>query len=136
VLPAAVVNCCNGLRRIGETTAQRSSLAWPYANAFGCSVENVARKLVDGYVPPIIVFGIVQFKKADEVVGLEEVANLSAIEPQARIFDELNCSERMTRTLSASVQVDGKWINPGQSDWEYVSPETNVATLLKILCRS
>jgi hypothetical protein len=74
-------------------------------------------------------------KQITEIVAAEEAANLAAIEPQAQIFDEMNCSERMTRTLSVSIHTNGRYgFNNKPSDWEYVPPESNGATLLKLLC--
>jgi hypothetical protein len=64
--------------------------------------------------------------------------NMSDIAPRARIFYELNCSEKMLRELSIYIQAaDGK---SGSRDkpreWQYVSPETNGTRLLKLVCRS
>ena len=96
---------------------------------------NAIRKAREGYVPPIIVFGKMEFDKALDVALYEEVANLVAIEPQAEIFEELNCSERMMRSLSVSLHVNGQSRFENKSgDWNYVAPEGNAATLLKILC--
>jgi hypothetical protein len=99
-------------------------------------IENAVRKMTDIYVPPIALVEDINFDQAMEVAGCEETANLSNIQPQASIFYELNCSERMMRQLSTHVLVKGK----GRSDdkpksWEYVPPEGNGARLLKILCR-
>jgi len=69
------------------------------------------------------------------ITGYEETANISNIQPRARIFYELNCSDRMLRELSIYVQANGKAGSrdkPG--DWSNVPPEGNGASLLKILC--
>jgi len=98
-------------------------------------VDRAARKIKEGYVPPIIVIGKMDFQQIPEIVAYEESANLSAIDPQARIFDEVDCSERMMRRLSTSIQANGQsGFQNKPSDWEYVPPEGNGATLLKILC--
>ena len=100
------------------------------------NAQDAAKKIIRGYVPPIIVIGKMDFKRIPEIVGAEETANLGAIEPQAQIFDEMNCSERMMRTLSVSIHTNGqRGFNNKPSEWEYVPPEGNSATLLKLLCR-
>jgi hypothetical protein len=103
----------------------------------GKIVKNTARKVLDKYVPPFAVVENVDFNQALAVIQYEETANLGGIQPRTQIFYELNCSERMTRTLSISVQVDGSRdsFDNKPSNWEYVPPETNGARLLKILCR-
>jgi hypothetical protein len=102
----------------------------------GKIVENAARKMVNGYVPPIaLVEDDVDFDKATMITGYEESANIADIEPHARIFYELDCSERMSRELSINLFVDGKRggiQRPG--DWKYIPPEGNAARLLKLLC--
>jgi hypothetical protein len=97
--------------------------------------ENAAQKIEGGYVPPIIVTGDMNFSQISEIVASEEIANIGHVEPQARIFYELNCSERMLRELSTQVLLKGASHSsntPG--DWKYVAPETNAARLLKFLC--
>ena len=87
-------------------------------------------------MPPIVVIGQMEFKHSPDIVSYEQIADLSAIDPQAELFDELNCSERMTRTLSVSIYTNGQHgYNNKPGDWEYVAPEGNAATLLKLLCR-
>jgi hypothetical protein len=77
------------------------------------------------------------FQQIPGIVAYEESANLSAIEPHAQIFYEMDCSERMIRRLSTSMHVNGRsGFDSKPSDWEYVPPEGNAATLLKLLCRS
>jgi len=97
--------------------------------------DNAGRLVHEGYVPPIVVIGRIEFKQVPDVVAYEQIANLSAIESQAQIFDELNCSERMMRSLSVSIHANGqRSFKDKPSDWEYVPPEGNGATLLKMLC--
>lgn len=98
-------------------------------------VDGAARRVVAGYVPPIIVIGQVEFEQLPSIAAYEEIANVSAIEPQAQIFTEMNCSERMTRRLSTSIHPNGRsGFQNKPSEWEYVPPEGNAATLQKILC--
>lgn len=99
-------------------------------------IENAARKMTDLYVPPIALVEDINFDQAMEVAGYEETANLSNIQPQASIFYELNCSERMMRRLSTHALVNGKdRFDDKPTSWEHVPPEGNAARLLKILCR-
>jgi hypothetical protein len=69
-------------------------------------------------------------------IAHEETANISHIQLCARILYEINCSERMLRELSISVQTDdgkeGSREKP--TEWKHVPPEGNGASLLKILC--
>jgi hypothetical protein len=96
----------------------------------------IVQKIKEGYVPPIIVVGKMEFQQIIEIVLSEEIANVASIEPQGQIFEELNCSERMMRSLSASIHANGKSdFQNKPSDWEYVPPEGNSATLVKLLCR-
>src|SRR5262245_7665524 len=97
--------------------------------------DKAAQKILDGYVPPIIVTGDMNFDQIPEIVGYEEFANSDHVQPQARIFYELNCSERMIRELSIHIEAKGKvGSSDTPKDWQYVAPETNGARLLKILC--
>jgi hypothetical protein len=98
-------------------------------------VDLAARKMIAGYVPPIVAVHGMDFNQAVTVIQHEETANLSAIEPQAQFFLELNCSKRMMRRLSTSIHANGQsGFQNKPSEWEYVPPEGNVATLLKVLC--
>jgi hypothetical protein len=99
-------------------------------------IENAAQKVVQGYIPPIAVVEDIDFDQATNVIGLEETANLSNIQPHSRFFYELNCSEQMMRRLSTRVRIKGKdRFDDNPSGWEYVPPEGSGARLLKILCR-
>jgi hypothetical protein len=102
----------------------------------GKILDNTARKMIGHYIPPLAAVDDIDFEKAMTVTQYEQTANISALEPHARIFYELNCEERMIRELSVFFQYSGK---TGSSDtprkWQYVAPETNGARLLKLLCR-
>jgi hypothetical protein len=100
-------------------------------------VENSAQKVLRSYVPPIaMVDETIDFDKSIGIAWLEESANLSNIEPVARIFYEINCSEGMSQELSISLRDKngkrGYLDKPG--DWTHISPESNGARLRKILC--
>jgi hypothetical protein len=97
--------------------------------------KDAAQKILDGYVPPIVVVGEMKFDQMPAIVAAEEIAVVDYVKPQSRIFYEIGCSERMIRELSIHIEAKGK---VGSSDtpgeWQHVAPETNGATLLKILC--
>jgi hypothetical protein len=100
-------------------------------------LKNSAQKVVRSYVPPIaMVDETIDFDKSMDIAWYEESANLSNIEPVARIFYEINCSEGMMQQLSISVRnKNGKYGYLDKPDgWKYNSPETNGARLQKILC--
>ena len=99
-------------------------------------VNNVTRKVLDKYVPPIALVQDLDHDQIVIVIGSEEIANLSPIQPNVVIYYELNCSERMVRRLTTYVRVNGReGFDEEPSDWEDVEPEGNVAMLLKLLCR-
>jgi hypothetical protein len=98
-------------------------------------LNSTARKVIDGYIPPIALVEDATYDQAITVIQYEETAKLGYIEPHSQIFYELNCSERMLRELSLHVQANGKeGFSNKPSDWKYVAPETNGARLLTILC--
>jgi hypothetical protein len=101
------------------------------------TVEKAARKIVSGYVPPIVIIGVMKFDQRIDVVSAEETANLGNIEPKARMLLEFNCVEQRERTLSTYIRANNgqEGFSSKPSDWDYISPETNVAYLHKILCR-
>jgi hypothetical protein len=99
-------------------------------------IENAAQKVASYYVPPIAVVEDIDVNQAMTITRYEETANISYIQPAARIFYELNCSERMMRELSTYLRApSGQGSSSDKpSDWRYVPPQGNGATLLKILC--
>jgi hypothetical protein len=98
-------------------------------------LEKVVRKLAHGYMPPIATAEMPDTDQVITIIQYEETANIAAFQPRGRIFYELNCPEQMIRELSIYVEVDGKTGSIDKpSDWRHVSPETNGARLLKILC--
>jgi len=102
----------------------------------GKIVENAARKLVSNYVPPYAMIEDINYDQATVIIQYEETANLSHIQPSARFFYELNCSERMIQILSTYVRVNGKeGFSEKPSGWQHVPPEGAGAALLKMLCR-
>ena len=101
------------------------------------TTEKAARKIVDGYVPPLVIIGVMKFDQITDVVAAEEVANLNNIEPRARMLLEFNCVEQKVRTLSVHFRGNNGQVgfSSKPSDWDYIAPETNVGRLQKILCR-
>jgi hypothetical protein len=98
-------------------------------------VDKAAKKVIDGYVPPLVAIGKMSVKQAVDVMAYEESANLGDSEERASFFLELNCSARMQRSLGSSMRVDDRaGFEPQLGDWEPVPPEGKEANLQKILC--
>jgi hypothetical protein len=97
--------------------------------------KNAAGKMQDGYKPPIGLVEDIDVDLALVVAMYEEIANISGIQPQATISYEFNCPQKIMRELSIdfldSRQRGSKNI---PSNWRYVPPKGNEASLLKILC--
>jgi hypothetical protein len=100
-------------------------------------VEAATEKVLHGYVPPVA-----KIQSIDDAIGAmvvtryEEIANLNALQPQSRIFYELNCRDRMLRELSTDLNLNGQTgCRDKPSDWKYAPPEGNVAALLKLVCQ-
>jgi hypothetical protein len=101
----------------------------------GRIVENAARKMINGYVPPIALVEDIDFDQATVITGYEETANISGIKPHSNIFYEINCSQKMLRELSINLLVNGQHGSKDTpSAWRHIPPEGNGASLLKILC--
>lgn len=102
----------------------------------GKILENAARKMVDMYIPPIALVENIDSDEAVNFTKLEEIADTADIQPAARIFYEIDCSQKMLRELSIEIidpsgKIGSKY---NASEWKYVAPETNGARLQKILC--
>ena len=80
-------------------------------------VEKIGRKLIAGYVPPIVVVGAMNFDQITDIAIIEAYANTGQVKPAAQILYELNCSERMLRELSFSTK--GKSVSRRPLDWKY-----------------
>jgi hypothetical protein len=129
----------NNLTRVWTKCVSKKALGnIDFDGAIGKSVvESAAHKVLDNYVPPIaMVDDAIDFNQALAIIQYEEIANIVGIAPNARLFYEINCPDRMIRVLSTYLKVKGKdsYINK-PSDWKHVSPESNGATLLKLMCR-
>jgi hypothetical protein len=102
----------------------------------GKILDTAARKIVDGYLPPIALLeeGF-NFDEAIEIIAWEAIANLGNIEPSGRIYYEIGCSEKMLRELSIQIASNGRsGYRDRPSEWKHIVPETNGARLIKILC--
>ena len=87
-------------------------------------------------IPPIALVEDIDSDQAVNFTKLEEIADIADLQPAARIFYELDCSQKMLRELSIEI-VDGSGrvgSKHDASEWKYVAPETNGARLQKILC--
>jgi hypothetical protein len=101
----------------------------------GRILKETAEKVAHYYVPPIAKIQDTDANDGMAITGYEEIADISVIQPQSRIFYELNCSDRMLRELSIDLHFNGQSGSSSEpSDWKYVPPEGNGASLLKILC--
>jgi hypothetical protein len=94
--------------------------------------NQAAEKVTRGYVPPLAIVAHYSSDDAIFIIAAEQIADISFLEPTARIFYELNCQERMLRELSISTR-NGNASNKARS-WSYAAPETNGDRLLKLLC--
>jgi hypothetical protein len=99
----------------------------------GKILNRAAEKTVAMYVPPLATVTDISFDDATGVIASEQVADITFLEPTARIFYELNCQERMLRELSISIRNHGTGNNV--RSWTHAAPETNGDRLLKLLCR-
>jgi hypothetical protein len=99
--------------------------------------DQAARRLLDKYFPPITsVETDFSYDQLVAIIEYEQTANLGNIQPSARFFYEINCSERMIQRLSTYIRSDGKeGFSDKPSKWDYIPPEGSAATLLKIVCR-
>jgi hypothetical protein len=106
-----------------------------HVDNLGKMAEDAAQKILHGYVSPIVVAGDMKFEQMADIVAAEEIADADSVKPQARTFYAIGCSERMIRALSIHIEAKGRvGSSDTAGDWKHVAPETNGATLLKILC--
>jgi hypothetical protein len=135
----SVTRAPNGLERVWtKCLGQKDIEAVDLQSDVGRKIiGNAAQKMRRPYVPPISIAEDIDFDQATIISFYEEAANLSGIKPHSTIFYELNCSQRMMRELSMTFDVNGKYGSSNKpSDWKFVPPEGNGASLLKILCRA
>jgi hypothetical protein len=60
----------------------------------GRIMDSTARKVIDGYIPPIAPTGLVGRDQLTAITMYEEMANIGAsqLQPRARFLYELNCA--------------------------------------------
>ncbi|MGA2517917.1 MAG: surface-adhesin E family protein [Thermodesulfobacteriota bacterium] len=102
-------------------------------------IEKAAEKLVQGYHPPYVLLNPYPKTSLDsnlDIIMWEEAANHD-IKPRLRVLFEINCEEKMIRTLSTIIyKKDGTGTSRSiNGTWDYISPEINTETLRKILCK-
>jgi hypothetical protein len=100
-------------------------------------VESVARKIKAGYIPPIAVIHNLDFNQVIGIASYEETADTAELPLKAQFFYEINCAERMIRTLSVFIKAEtGSGSDNKPSEWAYIPPEGSGANLQKLLCLS
>jgi hypothetical protein len=98
-------------------------------------VKAAGRKIAEGYVPPLAEVVHIDFDGVTAWIVAEQIANMSNIEPNARIFYEIGCSEKMVRQLSLMTVSNGRLNYDDRPREFHIAPETNVARLTSLLCR-
>ncbi|MGD0022693.1 MAG: hypothetical protein ABSC54_10370 [Smithellaceae bacterium] len=69
-------------------------------------IEKAAKKVVQAYFPPYCLLNPYPKTSYDDymnIIGWEEAANHDEIKPRARILFEIDCKEKMIRTLSTTI---------------------------------
>lgn len=105
--------------------------------------DKIARKLVNGYVPPLAKTGsLAQFGTSDKhlVDGLkidatayEEIADAGIITPELQELIEIDCAHNLYRKLSL---VAGREPDDRASGWQHVPPESPWESLRALTCRA
>ncbi len=76
------------------------------------------------------------FEDCINIIVWEEGANDAEIRSRARVLFEVNCKDKMIRSLSTTLYNDaGVTSSSKGGEWDYIGPESNSETLLKILCK-
>jgi len=103
-------------------------------------IKKSAQKLAQGYFPPYVLlnpYPKTSYNSNIDIIAWEEAANHYEIKPKARILFEINCNEKMIRTLSTILYKNDGGVTNGSNDpdkWSYISPETNAETIKNIVC--
>lgn len=107
-------------------------------------VDRAAKKIAIGYVPPYVLAEPEAMKaleannmNAIDIIAWEEEADSPNTSPRMKMLYEINCKEKKIRHLSISIfDADGEiHSDRTTSAWDYIIPESNTETLMKILCR-
>lgn len=97
-------------------------------------IQNTAKLSIQGYVPPV---GTLTKLTAEEIQNLtlfEQLADEGSITPTLRILFEIDCRQKLTRTLSIIGSKPSASDNRAR-EWEHVPPESNLETLSKLTCK-
>lgn len=112
-------------------------------------VNNVAKKLVDGYIPDVLF--LERYKKmytsTDEqknaqmsILSLEVAANSGVVPETAKFYFEIDCQGKRIHYINAYVKNDSGIMVAGggkhESDWSYISPDSNSDDWALMLCRA
>ena len=99
--------------------------------------KRVVHKVVSYYAPPITKVIDIDGNQAGIITMYEEIANNGYLEPTIQMFYELDCTQGKIRDLSSDMTINGRrGYSNTPSDWSYIGPEGNAATLRKILCEA
>jgi hypothetical protein len=101
-------------------------------------VRTSAEKVMRSYIPPYaFIEDNISFNKSIDIITWEETANHPDTKPSLMILSEIDCKQKMIRTLSAIYYQKGDKIeiDPEVGKWHYVSPGSNGEKLSFILCK-
>jgi hypothetical protein len=97
-------------------------------------LAEAAKKLKNGYVPPILVGAETDSEQTATTIAYEQAADISGIAPQSSIFYELDCTQKLIRELNTNSSVNGQQGSSSEPNGQFVPPEENGRWLLKLLC--
>jgi hypothetical protein len=99
-------------------------------------ITNSARRFAANYLPQIATIEKLTHDQLLSVIVSEEIADNADLEPQSRIFYELDCSGKRMRELSISVRSsNGLWSSDDlEKPFKFIAPETNANRLLRLIC--
>ncbi|KVN33283.1 hypothetical protein WJ63_04665 [Burkholderia pyrrocinia] len=101
----------------------------------GKVLQEAVTKTRNAYVPPFESLKTLNADQRGIITVYEEIADIDAFQPQASIFYELDCPQRMIRELSVDINSGGKRGFEGKpAEWGAAPPEGNGAALLELLC--
>lgn len=95
-------------------------------------IDNASKKIATGYKPPIT--GI--YPENTDAAYLEEAVNDATIRSTAEILYQIECSDKKIRKISGTT-FNKAGVPAGRlgiSKWEDIVPESNAASLAKIVC--
>ena len=100
-------------------------------------MERAADKIGHYYLPPVATVESATVDQIYNMVLFEQLADEAALQPRLRILYDLDCTGRVSRTLSLYIDKNGNGqisSSDKTSEWAHVAPETPLATLMSILC--